>query len=122
MADVNIFRTYKFSFSNLPFVKSALHHHYQQKNQPGSQLGGRFTIYFYHVHPLPKGGIFPIFGRIFFGEWVGSTTNVTSEAWVASEVRVPEDGSLPRLTPRMPVVKMEMEPQKVALEDEDLRF
>lgn len=40
---------------------------------------------------------------------------------MASEVRVPEDGSLPRLTPRMPV-KMEMEPQKVALEDEDLRF
>lgn len=45
-----------------------------------------------------------------------------SEAWVASEGRVPEDGSLPRLTPRMVTVKMEMEPQKVALEDEDLRF
>ena len=40
---------------------------------------------------------------------------------MASEVRK-EDGSLPRLPPRMPVVKMEMEPQKVALEEEDLRF
>ena len=27
-----------------------------------------------------------------------------------------------RRIPRMPVVKMEMEPQKVALEEEDLRF
>lgn len=79
-----------------------------KKTQPGSQLAGGFNIFFCHFHHLQMGN-FSHFDAYFFGEWVGSTTNVTSEAWVASEVR-------------MPVVKMEMEPQKVALEDEDLRF
>lgn len=64
------------SFSNLPFVKSALHHHYQlNKNNQVLNYSWWFQHIFFSCSPLQMGN-FSHFGRIFFGEWVGSTTNV----------------------------------------------
>ena len=93
------------SFSNLPCLKSALHHYFNKKTNQVVSTRWWFQHIFY-FHPLPKWGIFPHFDLYFLGDGLVDTTNVTSEAWVASEVR-------------MPVVKMEMEPQKVALEEEE---